>query len=418
MEIQDLNKCKVKECRVCKKSDFTKILDLGFHPPVDDFLTKERLDNPEIYYPLELYICNNCSLVQLGYVVPPEILYQNDYPYESSTTKTGVTHFHAFAKEAYQRFGLKENDLVIDIGSNVGVLLEGFKIMGAKVLGIDPAENICKIARERGIDTINDFISESAAQKIESQYGKAKIVTGTNVVAHIDDHHALVRSLDTLLDKDGVFIFEAPYLVDLIEKFEYDTIYHEHLAYLSLKPMQILFEQFGMEIFDMKKVSIHGGTVRYFIARKGQQPICESIAQFQKLEEESKIYDIATLNEFAKNVEKNRQELRWLLEDLKHQGKTIAGLSAPAKGMTLLNYCKIGTETLDFLTEKSRLKIGKFSPGGHIPVLSDNDLIEKRPDYALLLAWNFAEEIMKNLQEYKDKGGKFIIPIPRPHVVE
>lgn len=404
-------------CRICHSKNLIRFLDLGFTPPADDFLLPERLEEPEIYYPLEVFICSNCSLIQLGYIVPPEILYQKDYPYEMSITKFGVKHFHSFAKEAYSRFNLSSNDLVIDIGSNVGVLLQGFKNQGARVLGIDPAKNICEIAKSRGIKTINGFFNENLARKIVKEHKKAKIITGTNVVAHINDHYSLVRGLDILLDKKGVFIFEAPYLINLIENLEYDTIYHEHLSYLSVKPMNLLFNKFGMEIFDIKQVDIHGGSLRYFIARKDTYPISDNVDKFLKLEEEKKIYEIDTLNNFAKSVQRNREELTWMLKSLKRKGKRIVGVSAPAKGMTLLNYCRIGPETLDFITEKARLKIGRYTPGMHIPVLPDSELVRQKPDYALLLAWNFADEIMNNLKDYKNAGGKFIIPIPKPRIV-
>lgn len=404
-------------CRICHSKSLTKFLDLEFTPPADDFLSSERLGAPEVYYPLEVFICNNCSLVQIGYVVPPEILFQKDYPYEASITETGVNHFHSFAKEASSRFDLSSDNLVVDIGSNVGVLLQGFKNQGAEVLGIEPARNIGEIAIKNGIETIYDFFSEDLARKIIKERKKAKIVTGTNVVAHIDNHQSLVRGLDILLDKEGIFIFEAPYLVDLIENLEYDTIYHEHLSYLSVKPMNALFHKFGMEIFDVEKVAIHGGSLRYFVARENTYPISSNIDKFLELEKEKKIYEIDTLKNFAKSVQHNREELTWMLKSMKHEGKRIAGVSAPAKGMTLLNYCKIGSETLDFITEKSPLKIGRYTPGTHIPIVQDSELIEEMPDYALLLAWNFADEIMKNLKDYKDAGGKFIIPIPKPHII-
>lgn len=405
-------------CRICHSRSLTKFLDLGFSPPADAFLSLDELKEPEVWYPLEVFICNNCNLVQLGYVVSPDILFQRNYPYESSTTTTAVEHFHSLAKSAFSRFGLNSNDLVVDIGSNVGVLLQGFKNHGVEVLGIEPAPNICEIARKNGIETINDFFSKELALRIVKTKKKAKIVTGTNVVAHIDDLHSLVRALDALLEKNGVFIFEAPYLVDLIENLEYDTIYHEHLSYLSVKPMNMLFRNFRMEIFDVEKVSIHGGSLRYFVARENTYPISGNVAKFIELENEKKIYDIATLRNFSNSVQRNREELVWMLKSIKRKGKRIAGVSAPAKGMTLLNYCRIGPETLDFITEKSALKIGKYTPGMHIPVLPDSELIKQMPDYALLLAWNFAEEIMKNLKDYKDAGGKFIIPIPEPRIVE
>lgn len=404
-------------CRICQGSNLIKFLDLGFTPPADNFLVPDELKEAETYYPLEVYICQGCSLVQLGYVVPPGILYCKDYPYESSITKTGREHFHSFAKEIVSQFHLSSNALVVDIGSNVGVLLRGFKNEGTRVLGIEPAENISKIARGNGIETLNLFFDDKTVSEISKTKGKAKVITGTNVVAHINDLHSLVKNVNELLDKKGIFIIEAPYLLTLLDNLEYDTIYHEHLSYFSVRPLNILFYKFDMEIFDIKEVSIHGGSLRYFVGRRGDYPVSENVKRLVNLEEKKKIYDIDRLKDFAKNVEKNREELTWMLKSLKHEGKRIVGVSAPAKGMTLLNYCKIGTETLDFITERSSLKIGKYTPGTHVPILPDSELTKQKPDYALLLAWNFANEIIENLRDYKAVGGKFITPIPKPHVV-
>ncbi len=405
-------------CRVCKSIDLTKFLDLGFTPPADDFLRPDRLNEPEVSYPLEVLICNDCSLVQLSYVVPPELLFQKEYPYESSTTETGRKHYYSLARDVSLRFHLGSQDLAVDIGSNVGVLLAGFKENGVQVLGIEPAKDVCATANKNAIETINEFFSESLARNIVRTKGKAKVVTGTNVVAHINDLHALVRALHILLTEKGVFVFEAPYLVHLLDRLEYDTIYHEHLSYLSVLPLKRLFNQFGMEIIDLVEVSIHGGTLRYFVSRKNDYPVSPIVDQYIAMEREKKIYEMDFLNTFAQSVENHRSKLVWMLRSLRRQGKRIAGVSAPAKGMTLLNYCKIGSETLDFLTEKSTLKIGKYTPGTHIPVLPDAELVHRMPDYALLLAWNFADEIMKNLDSYRARGGKFIIPIPVPRIVE
>lgn len=405
-------------CRVCRSSELTKFLDLGFTPPADDFLRPDRLKEPETYYPLEVLICNDCNLVQLSYVVPPELLFQKEYPYESSTTEIGRKHYYSLARDVSSRYRLGPKDLVIDIGSNVGVLLAGFRENGVRVLGVEPAKDVCATANKSGIETINEFFSESLARNIVKTKGKARVITGTNVVAHINDLHALVRGLDVLLTEKGVFVFEAPYLLHLLERLEYDTIYHEHLSYLSVSPMKRLFNQFGMEIIDLQEVSIHGGTLRYFVTRRNDHPTSPVVDEYLEMETDKKIYEIDFLNNFARSVESHRDELVWLLKSIKRQGKRIAGVSAPAKGMTLLNYCRIGAETLDFLTEKAALKIGKYSPGTHIPVVPDSKLLEQMPDYALLLAWNFAEEIIKNLDAYRQKGGKFIIPIPNPRIVE
>ena len=402
---------------MCNSVDLVQFLDLGFTPPADQFLRKEQLREPEVYYPLPVVICTGCGLVQLSHVVSPEILYRHDYPYESSITRTGRNHWSEFANTTVQRLGLGANDLVVDIGSNVGTLLEAFRAAGTQILGVDPASNIVRIAEKRGVETINEFFSEDVARRIASEQGKAAAITGTNVYAHVDDLTAFMRAIDTLLAPDGVFIFEAPYLVNLINHLEYDTIYHEHLSYLSVKPLIAFVQRFEMEVFDIQERDIHGGSFRVFISRKGKMPVSPVVAEFLAREEKLGLYDLNELQKFSAAVAKNREDLTWLLKSLKHEGKSICAVSAPAKGMTLLNYCRLGTDTLDFVTEKSTLKIGRFTPGAHIPVVPDDELLQQNPDYALLLAWNFAEEIMENLKEYRQRGGKFIIPIPHPRIV-
>jgi hypothetical protein len=350
-------------------------------------------------------------------VVSPEELYQNDYPYETSITKTARTHFNSFAGHVVKTFGLGGSDLVVDIGSNVGVLLSGFKSFNVQVLGVDPAPNIAQIAEKNGIPTMVDFFSKDVANYIVSRVGRARVITGSNVFAHIDDLYSLMEAVDCLLDDEGVFIIEAPYFLHLLENLEYDTIYHEHLSYLSLTPLIPFFKRCGFEIFDVMEVSIHGGSLRMFISREGKMPVTENVANLLSKENEKRIHSTEKLMEFARRVEKNREDLVTLLRTLKQQGKRVAAVSAPAKGMTLLNYCRIGKDILDFITEKSELKIGRFAPGTHIPVLPDRALIDNDIDYALLLAWNFKEEIIRNLKEFTEKGGRFIVPIPEVTIV-
>jgi len=404
-------------CRLCGSDSLSEFLDLGFTPPADQFLAREQLAQPETYFPLTVVRCDSCHFVQLSYVVPPDVLYQNDYPYEASVTNTGSRHFNAFAAAVAESYGLDATDLVVDIGSNVGVLLNGFKVQGMRVLGVDPAANIAAIAESRGIPTVADFFSLDVARNIATTHGRAKVITGSNVFAHIDDLRGLLLAIDALLDDRGVFVIEAPYLLNLLESIEYDTIYHEHLSYLSILPLVKFFQANGFELFDVQQVDIHGGSIRLFVGRQGQRDVRQSVEEFSRREIDGDVYAMENLSKFADRVRQNRQELLTLLRTLKQQGKKIAAVSAPAKGMTLLNYCRIGDETLDFVTEKSTLKIGKFTPGGHLPVLPDAALLEHDIDYALLLAWNFKEEIMANLSAFKDRGGKFIIPIPTPEVV-
>lgn len=407
----------MKTCRVCNSTDLYQFLDLGFTPPADRFLRREQLTEPETHYPLTVNLCQCCGFVQLGQVVSPEVLYRQDYPYESSITRSGQSHWNEFARTVVQRFGLGANDLVVDIGSNVGVLLSAFRANGTRILGVDPASNIVRIAERNGVETLNEFFSLSVAQEIRKSKGFASVITGTNVFAHVDDLAGFMLSVDYLLNEKGVFIFEAPYFVNLVDQLEYDTIYHEHLSYLSLRPLVPFFRKFGMEVFDVEQRDIHGGSFRVYVARRGQQAVTNEVQRLLDLEKQKSVHSIDTLTAFSKQVAQNRQDLLNLLRNLKQQGKSIAAVSAPAKGMTLLNYCRLGTETIDFATEKSQLKIGRLTPGSHLPIVPDTELMERRPDYVLLLAWNFAEEIMRNLKDYREAGGKFIVPIPTIKII-
>ena len=408
---------RVTACRTCGSTDLERYLDLGHTPPADQFRRADQLGGPSVHFPLEVYACMRCGLSQLGYVVAPEILYQDEYPYEASTTQAGRHHFRAFAASVARRYGIGSDDLVVDIGSNVGVLLSGFADEGTRVLGIDPAHNIAAIANERGIPTVADFFGPAVASRVVREHGQASVICGTNVFAHVDDLETFMRAVDALMAPQGMFIFEVPYFANLLTSLEYDTIYHEHLSYVSVKPLVPFFARFGMRIFDIKEVDIHGGSFRIFVDRGVRAADDALIESFLAREEREGAHDLTRLRRFAGQVSENRAQLTELLRDLRARGKRIAGVSAPAKGMTLLNYCRLGTETLDFVTEKSRLKIGRYTPGTHIPVVPDAELLAERPDYALLLAWNFAEEIMANLREYRAAGGQFIIPIPSPRVV-
>ena len=404
----------IKKCRMCNSENLYMFLDLGFVPPSDAILSSEELNEPEIFFPLKVAQCKDCGLTQLSYAPNPSLLYGDKYRYESSITKTGRDHFFAMADSIIKKANLANNSFVIDIGSNVGVLLEGFKKSGMNVLGIDPAPEICKIANERGIETWQEFFNPEVAQKIISKKGKAKVITGTNIFAHIEDKNGLIKALDMLLDEDGIFVMEVPYLVDLIDNLEYDTMYPEHLEFLSVKPLSIFFNKHGMDVFDVERYEIHGKSIRVFVCRKGKVSISENISKLLDLENEKGIYSKEVLDNFAKEVGESKRELVDLLRDLKKQGKRIVGISAPAKGNNLLSCCKIGTDLIDYITEKSVIKKGCYTPGTHIPIVGEEKLLEDNPDYGVVFAWNFADEIIKNNEEFSKKGGKFIIPIPRP----
>jgi SAM-dependent methyltransferase len=407
-----------EDCRLCHSKNLYSFLDLGMHPHSDGFLTQKMLSEVEQFFPLQVDLCVDCGQVQINYVVDPMFLYANDeYLYDSSITQTGTEHFLSMASSIVDTFGIKPGSLAIDVGSNVGLLLSGFKQKGMTVLGVDPAPKPAKIANEQGIETLPVLFTAALAEEITKTKGKASVITATNVFAHIDDLDDFMQAVDTLLTPEGILVIEAPYFADLLEKLEYDTIYHQHLSYLSIKPMSLFCERFGMELFDVQRTSIHGGSIRLFIGRKGAHPVQPIIANLIQNEAAQAIHTEDRMDDFADDVLAHRQALIRMLVSLKDAGKTIAAVSAPAKGNTLLNYCGINRSLLQYVTEKNPMKVGLFTPGTHLPIVPDSTLTEQTPDFALILAWNFSEEIMKNLAAYQQKGGKFIVPIPFPSIV-
>lgn len=412
---------KVTECRMCKSTNLEEYINLGHQPPSDAFLTKEQTKEAITHYPLNVVLCKDCGLSQLGYVVPPEILYQQEYPYESSTTEKGRKHYWDFADSVSAIANVMEGELVIDIGSNVGVLLEGFKNNGAKVLGIDPAPNIVKKANDRGIETICEFFSSDVAENVVKKYGEASVITGTNVFAHVNDLFDFMRGVYTLLEERGVFVFESPSLLELVKNNAYSSIYHEHLSYLSLKPVVKFAKRMGLEVVRVEKHDIHEGSFRVFITKSLDWPIDKSVNEYLEEEEKSGIHNIATLKEFGYRAYEHLRTLDKLVRKLKGEKRdgesSIVLLSAPAKGMTIVNSLGWDYKLIEYATEKTPLKVGKFLPGGSIPVVEDKALLQSEPDYALIMAWNFQDEIIKNNMEYLKNGGKFIQLFPWIQVI-
>lgn len=396
-------------CRICGNENLVQFIDFGFQPLANSFLKKEQLGDFEATYPLRVVVCSNCYLVQLKDVVDSEIMFR-DYVYFSSGMPASK-HFRDYAESVVSSFVKSKDDLVVEIGSNDGHFLAVIKESNCKILGVDPAKNIAKQANEAGIPTIPEFFSETIAKEIVEKQGFPKVVIGNNVVAHIDNYHDLVKGIDILLSKEGVFVFEAPYLVDMFENISFDTIYHEHLSYLAIHPLIKLFDQYNLEIFDVQIHPIQGNSIRVFVCKKGQRPISPAVEQCL---EKEKVLGFDTLESYAALADKIKNlknEVNSLLKDLKQQGKTIVGYGAPAKGNTLLNYYGIGTDILEYLTEELPSKIGFYSPGMHIPVVKTAQMREDQPDFVLLLAWNYKDVILKKEQIFRDKGGKFIMPI-------
>lgn len=413
-------KAKVKKllyCRSCHNKKMHKVLSLGKLPLANSFLKHNQLKNKEDFFPLDLNLCKKCGLVQLADIVDPNLMFKN-YLYVSSTSKSFIEHFEKFANDIYERFDLNNNDLVIDVGSNDGILLKPFKKLGVKTLGVDPAKNVAEIAREAGIETIVDFFNEKVAHRILLEYAKAKIITAANVFAHTNNWDEFIKSAKILLSEDGVLIIEAPYLLDFIKKNLFDTVYHEHLSYIAVRPLLKFFKKHKMIIFDVQKVSSHGGSIRVFIKNsKGPYKLERRVYDFVKNEKSNCLALAATYKKFSKKIENNKQKLIKLLKTLKKNGRTIIGFGAPAKGNTLLNYFGIGPELIDYIVDDSKLKQGLYTPGTHIRINSPNKLKKDDADYVLILAWNFADKIIENHSYLKKKGVKFIKPVPVPRIV-
>ncbi len=402
------------KCHICGSEAVKPFLSLGETALANSYLSKEQLSQNERKFPLEVAFCGNCKLVQLTCVVPPELLFKH-YLYVTSTSSTFRVHFTKYAEDVAKEFNLGKNSLVVDIGSNDGLLLKGFQKSGVKVVGVEPAGNLAELANREGVETINDYFNEGVVNQILSSKGKADVVTANNVFAHTTTIHGIAKNVRRLLNDDGVFIIEAAYFVNMLRDMTFDGIYHEHLFHYSLTPLDYFFKKNGMKIFRVQVVSSHGGSLRVFVKKaESQRPIDASVAEMLEKEKTVGIHDFKTYEDFARRVYKNREKLVKLVRELKAQGKSIAGYGAPAKATTLLSFCNLGAGVIDYIVDDSSLKQNLYLPGMHIPIVSSEMLDKKQPDYVIILAWNFAEEILKKTKEYADAGVKFIIPVPEP----
>jgi len=404
------------QCRSCGSARGTLILDLGTQPLANNLLRPEDLAKPEPKFPLRLAVCESCWLLQILDLVPPVQLFA-EYLYFSSFSDLMLRHAQAAAERYVGEFGLNRQSLVVEIASNDGYLLKNFRSAGVPCLGIEPAANIAKVAREAGIETLVEFFGADLAGRLAAGGHKADLILGNNVFAHAPDTNDFVAGLRTLLKPGGRLVLEFPYAADFIEKGEFDTIYHEHVFYFSLTALAPLFQRHDLSIFAAERLKIHGGSLRLFAGitgEHGEQPL---VAALLREERQKGLATLAYYQGFANRVLELRGGLRALLHDLKAQGKSVAAYGASAKGSTLLNFFGLGTEMIDFVADRSTYKQGRLTPGTHLPIVSPERLSEAQPDYTLLLTWNFAEEILAQQKAYRDHGGKFIIPIPTVTVV-
>lgn len=403
------------KCRSCGSEQLSSIVKFGTTPLADALLTREDLASPEVTAPLELVFCNNCSLVQINETVPPEILFCRNYPYFSSVSKSLLEHFRGSALSLIEQRKLGPESLVVEAASNDGYMLKNFVERNIPVLGIDPASGPAKAAQDSGVPTLCDFFTAALATRLSREGRRADVFLANNVLAHVADLNGFVEGVSLLLRTDGVAVMEFPYLIDLIHQCEFDTIYHQHLCYFSCTALSRLFRRHGLYLNDVERTKIHGGSLRIFVEKR-RRPSDRLVALLRE-EEISGIHQAAYYEGFAAQVSRVRNSLRTLLGNLKRDGKRIAGYAAAAKATTLLSYCEIDKETLEYIVDLNGFKQGKFMPGQHIPIHSPQKLKEDRPDYVLILAWNFAKEIMQQQEEYRAMGGKFIIPIPEPAII-
>jgi SAM-dependent methyltransferase len=402
-------------CRACGGSRVPLVLSLGRTPLANALLSDAQLTAPEATYPLDLVFCETCTLVQITETVPPEQMF-SDYAYLSSFSDTMLAHSRAIVNRVIRDRGLDAKSLAVEIASNDGYLLQYYVEAGVPVLGIEPAANIARLAEERGIRTLVEFFGADLGARLRGEGIRGDVIHANNVVAHVPDLPGFARGLHALLKETGCVIIEVPYVRDLVDKREFDTIYHEHLSYFSVTALCRLFERHGLAMQDVERLAIHGGSLRVTLGMAGAASAA-AVGQMLDAEERDGLTRLPFYTRFGKAVEDLRDNLTALLKNLRAKKQRIAAYGAAAKGSTLLNYCGIGRELLDFVVDRSPHKQGRFMPGVHLPIAPPERLLEDRPEYVLLLTWNFVDEILAQQAEFRAGGGRFIVPVPDVRIV-
>jgi SAM-dependent methyltransferase len=407
---------KLFQCMLCAASQVEQFLDLGETALANKFLPQEELGRAEPKFPLRVGFCHSCGHVQLTSIVPPKAMFEH-YLYISSASDTLKNHLWDLSDEIVKRAKLGSEDLVIDIGCNDATLLHGFRRYGVRTLGVDPAQNLADLTAENGIERYTALFNSESARHIVSKWGKASIVTATNTFPHIQNLEDFIQGIKTVLKAGGSFVIEMHYLLDLIEQVAFDTVYHEHVSYWALGPMKRLFERNGMQIVDVERLPLHHGQLRVFVQREGEGAVKPSVAAVLEAERAHGLDRFETYQSLAERARSIKRDLHKTLTELRSRGKRVVGYGAPAKGNTLLGFLNIGPDLLEYIADRSALKQGLYTPGMHIPVVAAERLLADQPDYVLLLAWNFVDEIMDQQAEYRRRGGRFILPVPEVRIV-
>lgn len=417
MTVSDLKPGIIKECQICRSKKIYGILDLGHSGLCDSLLQKNDLSKLEKSYPLKLFKCRKCHLLQINYVVNNEEVFHLDYPYKSGITKILKDLLHSTSKYSVDNFKFSKNPLAIDIGSNDGTLLEGFKNHGFNVLGIEPT-NIAKLANKKGIKTIQKFFDYETVQFIKKRYHKAEVITGTNIFAHISKLDTLMKGVKNLLNPDnGIFVTESHYAVNILNEMQFDSIYHEHLRFYLLKPLIFLLNKYGFNVIDASRIPNYAGSIRVTATLNKKIKPKKSIKQILNKEKKEGFYSENKYKQYAKKVIKVKKDLSEMLWKLKLNKQRIVGVGCPGRSITLLAYCNITDQLIDYIAEQSSsLKLNMFTPSTHIKIIDEKHMIKKQPEYALILSWHYGKNVMKNLRN-KGYKGKFIMPLPKPRII-
>lgn len=413
----DIEPGHLETCQVCGSKNLHLIIDLGHQAPCDSLLTSDQLKQPEATYPLRFVRCSDCSLAQIDYIVPGDVVYHPDYPYRSGITRELYNHHQRLSVEVTERFSIPKDSLIVDIGSNDGTLLKGFQRLDMRTVGIEPT-NIARIANDDGVDTIQDFFTEAVATDIVSQHGKATVITATNMFAHMASLGSVIRGVEALLADDGVFILENHYLLDIVKGVQYDSIYHEHLRSYSIKSIIQLFDYYNLSVVDAHRVASYGGSVRIYVTKgKGVQP-SDGLINLIAEERDFGLYDPETYVNFRRRALASKRALTELALQAERDGLRFVGNSCPGRASTLLNYAGLDRELMPYIAEQpTSLKLGLHLPGRHIPVVENSILFSEQPDYVVLLAWHYWEPISADLRSRGLKS-KFVLPLPEVRVIE